>query len=133
MDLTQVTLGQWLMLLAWLLGLGLVLALGLGFWVFTRIRRVNLPPDADFFTALRYTPLAVVILLDLLDLALDFFSAPVSWVILDKLGLKPLRGVTVVESLIPFTQVLPTMTLAWMLARVWRNPPRIPPDMPKIR
>jgi hypothetical protein len=66
------------------------------------------------------------VLLDLLDLGLDFFSAPVAWVILTKLGLGPLRGVTVVESLIPGTQFIPTMTLAWLFARYFdpnRNQP----------
>ncbi len=100
---------------------GLVLALILAAWVFYKVRRINLPANADFFAALRRTPLSVVILLDLLDLSLDFLSAPIAWVILGKLGLLPLRAVSVVESLIPGTQVLPTMTLAWIIARVWKN------------
>jgi hypothetical protein len=79
-----------------------------------------LPPDADFLTALRVTPLAVVILLDLLDFSLDIFSAPLAWMILGYLGLKPLRGVTIVESLIPGTQFLPTMTVVWVFARLIR-------------
>jgi hypothetical protein len=41
-------------------------------------------------------------------------------VILTKLGLGPLRGVTVVEGLIPGTGAIPTMTAAWVLARVFR-------------
>lgn len=69
-------------------------------------------------TALQATPLAVVVLLDLLDLSLDFLSAPFAWVVLGYLGLKPLRGVTMVESLIPGTQVLPTMTAAWLFVRI---------------
>ncbi len=103
----------------------LVLALVLMVYVFTRIRRINLPPDADVLTALRLTPLSVVVMLDLLDFALDIFAAPFAWVILSKLGLGPLRAVTVAESLIPFTQALPTMTVAWILARVYR-PRRLP-------
>jgi hypothetical protein len=57
----------------------------------------------------------------MLDLSLDFLSAPFSWVLLGYLGLKPLRGVTVMESLIPGTQFLPTMTVAWIIAR-WTRP-----------
>jgi hypothetical protein len=56
--------------------------------------------------------------LDLLDLALDFLAAPLAWVILDQLGLKGLRGVTVVESLLPGTQLIPTLTLSWVIVRL---------------
>jgi len=114
------------------IGVAFVLAIILLVWVFARIRRIHLPPNADFFTALRHTPLSVAILIDLLDLSLDFLSAPFAWVILDRLGLKPLRGISVVESLIPGTQLIPTMTAAWVLARILRNPPQIPPEMPGL-
>jgi hypothetical protein len=106
-----------LLLVAVLIGLGLLFSMLLLGWVVWRIKRIKLPPNADFLTALRITPLAVVILLDLLDFSLDFLSAPFSWTLLSYLGLEPLRGVTVVESLIPGTQFLPTMTLAWLFAR----------------
>jgi hypothetical protein len=101
-----------------LAGLAIVLAALLLAGIFWRVRRIRLPVDADFFTALRYTPFAVVVMLDLLDFGLDFLSAPIAWAILGRLGLEPLRGVTVVEELIPGTQFLPTMTAAWVLARV---------------
>lgn len=101
--------------------ISLLLALVVLVWVIWRVKRIHLPPEADFMTALLATPLAVVVLLDLLDLSLDFLSAPFAWVILGRLGLKPLRGVTMVESLIPGTQVLPTMTVAWIVARVARR------------
>jgi hypothetical protein len=108
---------KWLYALACVLGGALLLALAVGVYVFTRIRRISLPSDAGALEALRLTPLSVVVLLDLLDLTLDFLSAPVGWIILTRLGLGPLRGVTVVESLIPGTQFIPTMTLAWLFAR----------------
>jgi hypothetical protein len=107
------------------LGIGLLLSLALAGWIFWKVRRINLPAGTEFFDALRATPLSVVILLDLLDFSLDFLSAPFSWVILGRLGLEPLRTVTVIESLIPGTELLPTMTLAWIIARVWKNA-RIP-------
>lgn len=101
--------------------IGLLLAALLAVWVFYKVRRINLPANVDFFEAMRRTPLSVVVLIDLLDLSLDFLSAPISWVILGKLGLLPLRAVSVIESLIPGTQVLPTMTIAWIISRVWKN------------
>jgi hypothetical protein len=106
--------------LACVAGTALLLALVVGAYVFTRVKRINLPPGADTMTALRMTPLSVVILLDLLDLGLDIFSAPFAWMILTKLGLGPLRGVTVVEGLLPGTGAIPTMTAAWFLARFFR-------------
>lgn len=101
-----------------LMGIGLVLIVLLLGWVILRIRKIQLPPDADAMTALRLTPLSIVILLDLMDMTFDFFSAPLAWVLLGYLGLAPLRGVTVVEAIIPGTQFLPTMTAAWIVARL---------------
>ena len=49
------------------------------------------------------------------------FSAPIAWPLLGRLGLTPLRQVTVIEELIPGTQVIPTMTLAWLAARIIRR------------
>jgi hypothetical protein len=109
-------------------GVGLLLSLLLLGWVVWRVRRINIPDDADPLTALRATPFAVVLLLDMLDFSLDFLAAPLAWTILSYLGLKALRGVTVVESLIPGTQFLPTMTVAWILARVSR--PKSPQNRP---
>jgi hypothetical protein len=122
---------RWVTGILCVLGGALALAVLVGAYVFSSIRRINLPPDADALTALRMTPLSVVVLLDLLDLALDFLSAPVAWIILTRLGLGPLRGVTVVESIIPGTQFIPTMTLAWLFAR-YVDPrgrePELPPE-----
>jgi hypothetical protein len=98
-------------------GVVLVMAILLLLWAMWSVRRINLPPNTDFFTALRATPFIVVLVLDLLDFSLDFLSAPIAWVFLSYLGLAPLRAVTTVESLIPGTQFLPTMTTAWIIAR----------------
>jgi hypothetical protein len=130
METTTLDPGKVLSYLGIFIAVTLVLALVFMAYVFWRVRRIQLPPGADFFTALRHTPLSVVILLDLLDLSLDIFSAPVSWIILGRLGLEPLRAVTMVESVIPGTQALPTMTIAWIIARFWKNAPRIPNQLP---
>jgi len=103
------------------MGVGLLFSLALTVWVFLRVRRIRLPADAGFVTAMRATPFVVVLLLDLLDFSLDFLAAPFAWTLLGYLGLKPLRGASVLESLIPGTQFIPTMTLAWILARLAAN------------
>ncbi len=97
--------------------IGILLSLLLFGWVFFKVKRAKLPPQANFITTLRATPLSVVLLLDTLDFALDFLSAPFAWVILGRLGLKPLRTITVIESFIPFRNFIPTMTAAWIIVR----------------
>jgi len=82
-----------------------------------KLRRIRLPPDADFFTAVRAVPFSLVVGLDLLDLALDTFSAPLIWFILNRTGLQALRNVASFEAFIPFTGPIPTLTLAWLAAR----------------
>jgi hypothetical protein len=104
-----------------LFGIALGLAILLFLWIIWRVRRINLPPDADWVTAMHATPFVVVLMLDLLDFSLDFLSAPFSWILLSYLGLKPLRAVTTIESLIPGTQFLPTMTAAWVIARFMKR------------
>ncbi|MCI0579515.1 MAG: hypothetical protein L0331_25375, partial [Chloroflexi bacterium] len=83
------------------------------------VRQIDIPPDAGLADTLHLTPLLVVLAIDLLDLGLDVLAAPVSWVILDRLGLKALRGISVVEALIPVTQFIPTLTLAWLAVRLF--------------
>ncbi|MDM8531721.1 hypothetical protein QUF63_11155 [Anaerolineales bacterium HSG25] len=99
----------------------LALAALLLIWIIWQIKRIDLPPNADFKTALLSTPLIVVIMLDLLDVGLNFMSAPVGWAILTYLGLHPLRGITVVEGFLPGTEALPTMTAAWVGVRLFKN------------
>lgn len=102
-----------------LMGVALILALLLLFIVWRQVKRIHIPPDATFGETLLLTPFLVVLMIDLLDFALDFLAAPISWIILDRLGLKALRGVSIVESLVPFTQAIPTMTLAWIWVRLF--------------
>lgn len=100
------------------LGIAGILALILFIILLTQVRKINVPPGAGFGETLLHTPFIVVLFLDVLDLALDFLSAPLAWVVLDRIGLKALRGFAAVESLIPFTQVIPTMTIAWIGVRL---------------
>ncbi len=100
-------------------GVALIIALLLIGWLFYKIRHIRLAPDADALDALRAAPLSVVVVLDLLDLALDIFSAPVSWVLLSRLGLLPLRGAAVIKDVIPFTGYIPAMTIGWIGVRVF--------------
>jgi hypothetical protein len=97
-----------------------------------RIRRLGIPRDADNFTTMRYVPITLVVLLDLLDFGLDVFSAPISWILLDRMGLPNLRNKAAIEALIPFTQPIPTFTLSWLAARFLGlgDPGRLPSPGP---
>lgn len=112
-------LQNFVLILLSMMSVALVLAIILLVIIIIQIRRINVPPNAGFAETLLYTPLLVVLFLDVLDLALDFLSAPIAWIVLDRLGLKGLRGVATVESLIPFTQVIPAMTLSWIGVRLF--------------
>ncbi len=109
---------------------GLVLA-----WAFRTLRRVRLrvPPKADFFTTVRAVPLSLVVGLDLLDLALDVLSAPIIWMILSRFGLQALRNVATVEALIPISGPVPTLTLAWLAARIFNLGEPHDPDLIETR
>lgn len=113
------SLGNVLTLLLAFMAASVVIAL-VGLLALARsIRRLQVPPDADFFTTMRYVPLALVVLLDLLDFGLDIFAAPVSWIVLDRMGLYGLRNKAALEALIPFTQPIPTFTIGWLAVRLF--------------
>ncbi|ACL24837.1 hypothetical protein [Chloroflexus aggregans] len=97
---------------------GLILA-GIVLWlIWQRLRSLQVPPDAGFFTTMHYIPIALPIVLDLLDFGLDILAMPVSWLILDRLGLRGLRNKAAIEAFIPFTQPIPVFTLGWLIARL---------------
>ena len=119
MDTFLESLGGILSILLIAMGVSVVLA-GIGLAVMARgIRRLRIPRDADFFTTMRYIPLPLVIVLDLLDFGLDIFSAPIIWIALDHMGLYNLRNKATIEALIPFTNVIPTFTASWFVARLF--------------
>lgn len=106
--------------------LGTVLAVIAGIAVFAIIglmlvlnslRNIRVPPDADFFTTMHYVPITLVILLDLLDLSLDIFSAPIAWFFLDRQGLSSLRNTAALQAVVPLTGPVPVLTISWLLAR----------------
>jgi hypothetical protein len=107
---------------------GLVLTLA-----FRALRRIRVPTNADFFTTIRAVPLSLVVGLDLLDLALDSFSAPIIWFILNRYGLQALRNVATVEALIPITGPIPTLTIAWGAARLLNLGQPYDPDLIETR
>ena len=119
MTINEEQLRTFLMIFAGLAALSVVAAILLTLMTHRRLRRLRLPPDADFTTCLRAVPISAVIILDLLDFGLDVFSVPIAWVMLGKLGLQGLRGITILEEVIPGTQLLPTMTLAWIGIRLY--------------
>jgi hypothetical protein len=85
--------------------------------IYRSLRRIKVPPNADFFTTVRAVPLGLVVALDLLDLGLDVLATPIVWIVLSRFRLQALRNVAAVEALIPFTQPIPTLTVAWFAAR----------------
>lgn len=111
---------DFLKIFAVIAAVALVLAAVVLFYAIRQLKRIRVPPDADFFTAVRAVPLSLVIGLDLLDLALDVFSAPIIWMILNRAGLQALRNTASVEALIPITGPIPTMTIAWFAARAFK-------------
>lgn len=107
-------------ILTWMFGimLGALLLAGVALLLaIAKLRKIRLPADADFFTAIRAVPFSLVIGLDLLDLGLDTFSAPIIYFILNRTGLQALRNVAAFEAFIPFTGPIPTLTIAWLVAR----------------
>ena len=142
-DLAQ-TLRSLFQLLIWASLIGGVLAAVMLAWTYRDIRRLQIPANAGFFGTLRVIPLRVAIFLDLLDLALDSFAAPLAWLILRWLRLDQLRAPSVIEAFIPGTQLLPTMTVLWFAARAfnlgelpssvgnWRDTPGLPPGQGQV-
>ena len=104
-------------------------------WAFRALRRIRLrlAPNADFFTTLRAVPLSLVVGLDLLDLALDVFSAPIIWFILNRYGLQALRNVATIEALIPISAPIPTLSIAWLAARIFNLGAPHDPDVIETR
>jgi hypothetical protein len=100
-----------------LLVIGVVLGVLVLALVWRKLRRISVPPNADFFTTIRAVPLGLVVGLDLLDLGLDVFATPFVWIVLSRFKLQALRNVATVEALVPFTQAVPTLTIAWVAAR----------------
>jgi len=111
----------------------LVLAALVLVWAIRALRRVRVPENADFFTTVRAVPLSLVVGLDLLDLALDSFSAPIIWLILNRYGLKALRNVGTIEALIPISGPIPTLTIAWLAARIFHLGEPYDPDVIETR
>jgi hypothetical protein len=118
MEMEPLFTAEFLRTLGMVLLTGMVIALLLASLLFVfvirQLRKVRVPPGSGFSETLRYTPFLVVVFIDLLDFALDVLSAPFAWIVLDRLGLKSLRGVSVVQALVPLTHAIPALTLSWI-------------------
>jgi len=104
--------------IAVVMAVSVVLAALLLYIAIRQVKKIKVPPNTGFVATLQGTPFIVALGLDLLDLALDVLAAPVAWVILEYLGLKGLQAVSVIEGLFPGTQLIPTLTLSWIVARL---------------
>jgi len=109
-----------LLLVLWVSLAALVIAIVLGAFIWRRLRRLVVS-GGGFWQTLREVPLALVVFIDLLDLGLETFSAPIIWFLLRRLGLTALREVATIEAIIPFSGPIPTMTICWLLARIDRH------------
>lgn len=118
-------MAEFLRIVAWVMGIAALLALIGVALIYQRLKRLDVPPNASFATTLRHIPLSVVVVLDLLDLGFDFLGAPFTWWLLGRFNLQALRNVSVVEALIPGTQLIPTMTASWLAVR-WFAPEATP-------
>jgi len=98
----------------------LVLAAAALYVAYRKLRRIRIAGDSDFFTTVRAVPFALVVGLDLLDLGLDVFSTPITWLLLDRLGLKALRNVATIKAVIPIGDMIPALTIAWLAARFFK-------------
>lgn len=118
---------RWLLII---LGVAVVLGILALVWLFYRLRRLRIPPNASFVETMQRVPLSVAVGLDLLDLGFDVFAAPLTWWLLGRFNLHALRRVATVEALIPGTQVIPTLTMCWFAAR-WFDPSMHHADPPQ--
>ncbi|GAB4476842.1 MAG: hypothetical protein Kow00124_19420 [Anaerolineae bacterium] len=132
-DLSTVTWDQVLWVFVLCAGSAVAVAIALLTVAARQIKQIDIPEDADFFETLQRVPITVPLALDLLDLAFDFFAAPIAWVILELLGLRSLQMITVFEGLIPGTQLIPTMTAAWIIARIMPRKERETPLRTALR
>ncbi len=98
----------------------LSLASAVLYLAYRKLRRIKIAANSDFLTTVRAVPLSLVVGLDLLDLGLDVFSTPITWLILDRLGLKALRNVATIKAVIPIGDMIPALTLAWLGARLFK-------------
>ena len=125
------TFGQ---IILWTIAIAAILGLvGLAL-VWRKLKQLNIPEEASFVETLQRIPFSVVLVLDLLDLAFDVFASPIVWIVLGRFNLDALRRVTMVEVLIPGTQLIPTLSASWLIVRVFRRAPAEPPtiDAPNV-
>lgn len=87
-------------------------------WLYGRLERLRIKEDEELGETLRRVPLLLMVALDLLDTALDFFSAPFVWAFLNHMGWNKLRNLATAVAVVPGTQLLPILTISWLLVRV---------------
>lgn len=108
-----------IILVAMVMGISLIISIVGLTMIMRRIQTIDIPHTTDFFTTLHHVPLSLVILLDLLDFSLDMFAAPISWVILNRMGLQNLRNAATIQAIVPGSSMLPMLTISWVLARMF--------------
>ncbi len=102
------------------MGIALVVSLAGLALIAHRVRNLHIPATADLFTTMHHVPLVLVVLLDLLDFSLDIFSAPIVWLVLNRMGLSSLRNTATVQAVIPISNTIPCLTIAWVAAHLFK-------------
>jgi len=89
----------------------------IGVWLVVRmVRRMTVRLNDSELLALRSVSVVLPLSIDAVDFGLDFFGAPLAWFIANQSALKPLRGASFFEGLMPGTQLIPSTTLGWWWA-----------------
>jgi hypothetical protein len=126
-DISNIPVGDVLLVLGGCIVVAFIGAVALFIVAARQVAQIEVPEDADFFETLQLIPITVPLALDLLDMAFDVFSAPISWIVLELMGLRALQMITVFEGLIPGTQLIPTLTIAWFIAKGMKKKTRQSP------
>lgn len=87
-------------------------------WLHGRLKLLRIATDTGLGETLRTVPFTLMLALDLLDMGLNFFSAPFVWILFNRMGWNKLRNLATAAAAIPGTQLVPVLTIAWIVARI---------------
>lgn len=98
--------------------LAIATAAAILWWLHSRLKLLRIARDTGLGETLRAVPFALVLALDLLDMGLNLFSAPLVWILFHRMGWHKLRNLATAAAAIPGTQLVPVLSIAWIVARI---------------